>query len=312
MSGLNPFGETSDSVHAWRERFRQMEIQKNAAVATLAETKFSLEQLTEQYNELVEQYNQLSTELSDTKQELLSFRDIAKERAEKIKEFETKLNLDAMSKLQLENKELNDKIEDLLMEIARGGTTVETIKTDNSKLYNALIPLILNNYDPENTKYMDSFKNMIEVAINEGDVLLQIVAILFKYGGSGPMDRVRDLVTDKSMFNTAVDILTEEQIINKIDDEISIYIKGEDMTEVSSWSGLSGDEIVDQMKSIMKNAKIEDVNAAIENFKETLQDRGVGGTIFFQIRKLSEGINKRQITRKEAIKTIEEWRTKIK
>lgn len=316
MAGINPFGEQSDSIHAWKERYRQMEIQKNAAAQTLAETKHNLDLLTQNYNSLEVQYNNLSTELSEIRQELLSYRNIAKDRADKIQELESKLNVDALSKYKSENEELKVRVEELQMEIARGGISTDAVShtqdaPDASRLYNALIPLILHMYDNENPEHADSFKNLIEVCIDEGDVLTQIIAILYKYGGTGPIDRVREMVKDKTMFSTAVDILVEEHIINNFDNELSIYVKGEDMSDISNWKSLGKEELINQLKSIMKTGQIDEVNVAIDNFRDIITERGVGGTMMFQIRKLKEGINKRLITRKEAINTLEEWKQRI-
>ncbi|MCY3412353.1 MAG: hypothetical protein INQ03_12020 [Candidatus Heimdallarchaeota archaeon] len=312
---LNPFGNESDSVHAWKERYRQMEIQKNALSQTLAEVRLSLEQTSTSLSSLKAEHTIKLRELEEVRTELLAFREIAKERADKILSLENQMDLHSIDKLRAENKQLQEKIDDLVGELSRGvgsGDEPQASGPDASRLYNALIPLILKEYDPSNTEYADAFKNLIEVAIEEGDILTQIISILFKYGGSGPLDRVREIVKDKKMYNTALEILMDEQIINIIDDEIHIYVKGEDIGDISNWKSLTIPELIEQLISVIEKGQLEQVLQSVDIFRDILTDRGTSATtIFFEMRKLKEGLEKQRLSRKEAIETVENWRSKL-
>ena len=315
---VNPFGDSSDSVHAWREKYRQMEFEANSLRQALTEVRTQFNEISENSSQLKEINETLNNQVSELKQELLAVKQISRERAEKIDALDRQLDVNQIEKLLEENSILKSKIDDLSMQYARGGGEAKSVdnransSSGSERIFNALIPVILNEYDPENKQYKDGFKNMVEVAITDGDILTQIIAILFKYGGNGPVNRIKDMVSDKSAFDTALELLLEQKILTKSHNEIYLYSQSEDLSIASNWNTLTSDELVDLLAKVISKGSNDAVETAIDNFRDELTERGTStATLFFQIRKLKEGITKGEISRPEALKTLEEWRSKI-
>lgn len=311
---INPFGDESNSVHAWRERYKQIETQANSLRQTLTEAIMALEQKTDEYNALFEEHESTRATLSENNQELKVFRELTKERSKQIEDLEKKFDANTLAKLQIENEELKNKVEDLIGEISRGGVSqTDTSTTPNhNRLNNVLIPVILNNFDPENERYKNAFHSLVEAAIEDGNVMTKIIAILFKYGGSGPINKIKDLVPEKKNLDDAIDILVEEKLITRIDNELSIFMKASDISSIDNWDNLSLEEIIEQLILVIEKGELELVGDTLTNFRDILTDRGTSATtIFFEIRKLNEGLTKQTITRKEGVEQINAWKSKI-
>jgi hypothetical protein len=309
---VNPFGDTSESPIALQEKIKQMEFQVSTLRSVIAETKIEMEQIKNERDHLLANSQVIETELSEVKQQYQVFKQLAKERGERVGDLEASLENSQIPTLKFENERLKEKLEDAQSELARSAAVEETPEaSDCDNLYNQLIPLMLQNYDPENDRYSDAFQNLVELCINEGNVLNQVVAILVKYGGSGPRSKVRSVVKDLGNFDVALDILTEQGVIVVIDDVVQITTVGSDMTKEQNWSDLDMQELVNQMKTICDTENTTTLVKSFDIFRDILQERDVSGTIFFEIRKLKETVERGNISRKEVKEKITLWEAKL-
>ncbi len=309
---VNPFGEQSDSLIAWKERYKQLEFQLNTIKQILSETNIKLQKTTEERDYYIQEMQKLSEELSSVKRELLIFKNLAKEREDKLNRLESSTNASKLIQMQNEIDKLKEENEELHATINRGTTLQETENNDFDELMDTLLPLLLHIYDPDNEKYSDAYKNMVELSINKGNILLQVIAILIKHGGYGPIDRVKNMVHPRNQFDVAVDILKDENIVSVIDDVIKIKTLADDVSNVNNWEDMTVEEVFDNIEQIIRNESTENVTLAMDTFRDTLQDLNVPlSTMLFEIRKVKEGISKNTMTRKEAIEKVKKWRSKL-
>ena len=116
---VNPFGEESDSKIAWQQKYQQMEFQANTLRQIVAETKVKLNATTEERDMLLTNNQAMDAELSQTKQDLLIFKKLAKERAETIAKMETSMNTSEFSRMGTEIDNLRSQIAELQSDAAR-------------------------------------------------------------------------------------------------------------------------------------------------------------------------------------------------
>ena len=310
---VNPFGDSSESPIALQEKIKQLEFQVSTLRTVIAETKIEMEQVKNERDQVAQANQVMEEDLTETKQQYLVFKQLAQERGEKVSDLEALLENSQIPTLKFENERLKEKLEEAQSELARSAAVENTTDSsaDCDNLYNHLIPLMLNNYDPENDRYDDAFKNLVELCINEGNVLNQVIATLIKYGGSGPRSKVRSVVKDLGNFDVALDILTEQGVIVVIDDVVQISTAGSDMTKEQNWNDLDTQELVDQMKTICDTENTETLVKSLDIFRDILQEREVSGTIFHEIRKLRETIERGNIARKDVKAQITLWEAKL-
>lgn len=309
---VNPFGDTSNAPIALQEKIKQLDFQVNTLRSVVAETKVEMEQVKNERNQLLSSSQEMENDLSEIKHQHQIFKQLAQERGERVSELEASLENSQIPTLKFENERLKEKLEDAQSELARSAAVEETPEaSDCDNLYNHLIPLMLQNYDPENDRYSDAFKNLVELSISEGNILNQVVATLVKYGGSGPRSKVRSVIKDIGNFDVALDILTEQGVIVVIDDVVQITTVGSDMTKEQNWNDLDMQELVNQMKTICDTENTDTLVKSLNIFRDILQEREVSGTIFHEIRKLGETIERGNISRKDVKAQITLWEAKL-
>ena len=310
---VNPFGDTSESPIALQEKIKQLDFQVNTLRSVIAETKIEMEGIKNERDQLLSNNQVMENDLSETKQQNQVFKQLSKERGERVADLEAALENSQIPTLKFENERLKEKLEDAQSELARSAVVEDSTEgsSDCDNLYNQLIPLMLHNYDPDNARYSDAYKNMVELCINEGNVLNQVVAILVKYGGAGPRTKVRSVVKDLGNFDVALDILTEQGVIVVIDDVVQITTVGSDMTKEQNWNDLDMQGLVDQMKTICDTENTDTLGKSLDIFRDILQEREVSGTIFHEIRKLKETLERGNISRKDVKAQITLWEGKL-
>lgn len=307
---VNPFGTEPDSVFAWKERHKQVEYEKSLLQQRVNQIKAELDSIKQLYNELRDTYQTLEVSLSQTKQELLAMHQVAKERQRQITDYEKSIDAESVDRLKRENEKMKNQLEEHQMRAARGAAEPTSQKT-SSNLSGVITPVMLKEFDPENPRYKDAYVNLVEVAIREGDILEKIIGILVKYGGNGPIKKIEELVSD-SEFKVGIEVLTDEKIVKVVDNTIYLSNSSDMIVLQDSWDNLETDDLFAQLKKIIEKDPMDDVVIAIGKFRDALQERDVPvTTMLFQIRKMMEGMEKRSMTRTEALKQVNEWYEKI-
>ncbi|MHA2252987.1 MAG: hypothetical protein ACXAD7_21670 [Candidatus Kariarchaeaceae archaeon] len=299
---VNPFGE-SDTAFAWKERFKQQEFQTQTLQKRVSELKFEFDQLTEMYNQQMQVYEATKEELSKTRQELLAMARVAADRKESLDELERTLETTAVTRLKDENEKLRMTIDNLQSELTRSGGAPEV----SAGLSTSLTPLMLREFDPENARYTSAFMDLVESVIKEGDTFQKIIGILIKHGGRGPKDKLGEVIGHNEL-SLALEMLEEEKILKVIDNSIMLTTSEDTGTKRLNWDELTLEDVFAEMKGIFENQTEDQVIKGLDSFRDTLQEREIPvAKIFFEIRKLSEAFSKGRITRKEALKQIDDW-----
>lgn len=310
---VNPFGNEPDSIFAWKERHKQSEYEKILLQQRVTQIHSELDSIKQLYNELRDTYQSVDDSLSQTKQELLAMHNVAKDRQKQISDFEKSVDLDSVDRLNRENAKMKDQLEEYQMRAARRTTEPASKATANkaSNLSGVITAVMLNNFDSENPRYKDAYVNLVEAAIRDGDILEKIIGILIKYGGNGPVKKIEELVRD-SEFKSGIEALMEEKIIKMVDETLYLSNSSDMIVLLDSWDNLDNNELFDQLKKIIEKDPMDDVVLAIGKFRDALQERNIPmSTMLFQIRKMMEGMEKRSLTRTEALKLVNEWHQKI-
>lgn len=310
---VNPFGNEPDSIFAWKERHKQSEYEKNLLQQRVTQIHSELDSIKELYNELRDTYQSLEDSLSQSKQELLAMHTVAKDRQKQISVFEKSVDIDSVERLKRENAKMKDQLEEHQMRAARGSVEPSPQASSNkgSDISGVITAVMLNDFDPENPRYKNAYVNLVESAIKDGDILEKIIAILIKYGGNGPVKKIEELVSD-SEFLMGIEALMEKKIVKLVDNTLYLSNSADMIVLQNSWDNLDNNELFDQLKKIIEKDPMDDVVIAIGKFRDALQERNIPmSTMLFQIRKMMEGMEKRSMTRTEALKLVNEWHQKI-
>lgn len=301
---VNPFGEDeSESVFAWKERFKQQQFQSQTLQQRVAELKLQLDQLQQSFQNQTQQLELTQTELSQTKQELLLMSNVAKERITTINDLEKTINTSNIVKLREDNAKLTNQLENLQGQLARGNVEPEI----TAGITTSLTPLMLRENDPDNPRYQNAFVNLVEIIIEEGDTFQKIIGLLIKHGGSGPINNIKGAINSPE-FSVAVEMLIEENILKKVDDQIMITTAGDFSAPKEKWAELELSEVFELLKTNMEKQSNDEIFKSLDKFRDTLQEREIpAAKIFFEIRKMSENINHGNLTRNDAIKQIDNW-----
>lgn len=295
-----------DSVFAWKERFKQQEYQTQTLQSRVSELKNQIDQLTEQSQKQALENETYQLELSKTKQELLEHTKIAQERQDRLTELENSMETAAMSKLRRQNEELSRELDNLQGQMLRGAGEEIAVR-----LATTLTPLMLREFDPQNSRYENAFVQLVEAVIDEGDTFQKIIGTLIKYGGSGPISQLENAINNPE-FPVALEMLVEEKILKVVEDHIMIASSGELVVPKEKWAEMELSDVFDMLKKIMENEADSEVLKSLDLFRDTLQERELpAAKIFFEIRKMSEGIKKKTISRKETFKQIDSWWTRL-
>ncbi|MCE7735376.1 MAG: hypothetical protein GPJ54_10895 [Candidatus Heimdallarchaeota archaeon] len=313
---VNPFGNEPDSIFAWKERHKQSEYEKTLLQQRVTQIHSELESIKQLYNELRDTYQTLEDSLSQSKQELLAMHSVAKDRQNQITTFEKSVDIDSVERLKKENTKMKDQLEEYQMRAARGAAdpsprATAATASQGGNYSGVITAVMLNDFDPENPRYKEAYVRLVEAAIREGDILEKIIGILIKYGGNGPMKKIEELVRD-SGFKIGIEALIDEKIIKLVDETLYLSNSSDMIVLQNSWDNLDTDELFDQLKKIIEKDPMDDVVIAIGKFRDALQERDIPmSTMLFQIRKLMEGMEKRSMTRTEALKLVNDWHQKI-
>jgi hypothetical protein len=307
---VNPFGNEPDTVFAWKKRHEQSEYEKSLLQQRVSQLKSELDSIKQLYNELRERYQEVEDVISQTRQELLAMQNVAKERQRQIVEYEKSTDAESIERLRNENTKMKSQIEEFQMRAARGGS--DPVKQASSRKMDGVItPVMLRDFDPENPRYQSAYVNLVEAAIREGDILEKIIGTLIKYGGNGPIKKIKDVVRDNA-FDAGVETLVDEKIVKIVDDTVYLSNSSDMMVLQDSWDNLDNDELFNQLRKVIEKDAMDDVVIAIGKFRDALQERNIPvTTMLFQIRKMMEGMEKRTMTRTEALKQVDEWYMKI-
>ncbi|MFV2015842.1 MAG: hypothetical protein ACC656_10460, partial [Candidatus Heimdallarchaeota archaeon] len=204
--------------------------------------------------------------------------------------------------LKVENTKFREEIEDLQAQLARSGDQMDV----SSDLSSSLTPLMLKIFDPNSTRFDDAFDKFINSIIQSGDVFQKIIATLIIKGGSSTIENVKATVNSEE-FDDALDYLVENEIIKIVDFQLIIQTSDTLVSADKNWDELQISEVFDLMKNIMEIESDTNVIQSIDKFRDTLQEREVAGKIFFEIRKMSEAISNKSMTRQEAMEQIDDW-----
>ena len=306
---VNPFGEESDSIFAWKERYKQQQTQTHILQTRVSELKIALDSLMEKYELQTNEMIQAKEEFSQNKQELLTYKNATQEKLDQINQLERQVDQSGVERIQRENIDLKNKLEQLQAEYVRGSAVAS--EKVSAKITSTLTPLMLREFDPENEMYGNAFKDLVEAVIAEGDSIEKIIGTLIKYGGRGPLDNVKSLI-HLPEFDVALDVLIEEGIVKRIDHEIMLVTTENSILTSARWDDMTVPDLFERMKDIVENEPDKVVIDSLAKFRDVLQDKNVPmTTMLFKIRKLIEGFQKRTINRSEAVEQIEEWRIKL-
>ncbi|MCE7733977.1 MAG: hypothetical protein GPJ54_03805 [Candidatus Heimdallarchaeota archaeon] len=305
---VNPLGEESDSVFAWRERYKAKEFEVQTLQMRVGELKGLLDKSVEDYQLQNQDIVALRSELSKTKEELANITTTLSDKKGVLENLEQSLETESMATLKAENKRFREEMEDLQGQLARGGGgQIDT----SSDLSTTLTPLMLKIFDPKSTQFDDAFNKFIKSIIQSGDVFQKIIATLIDKGGSSSIEKAKATVNSDE-FDNAIDYLIENEILKIVDFQLMIQTSDTLVSPDKNWDELEISEVFDLMKNIMEQESDANVVRSIDMFRDTLQEReNVPAKIFFEIRKMSEGIANKSLTRQEGIEQIDDWLRRV-
>lgn len=304
---VNPLGEESDSVFAWRERYKAKEFEVQTLQLRVGELKSLLDKSVEDYQLQSRDIEALRSELSKTKEELANMSTSLNDKRGVLENLEQSLETESMATLKAENKRFREEMEDLQAQLARGGGQMDT----SADLSTTLTPLMLKIFDPKSTQFDDAFNKFIKSIIQSGDVFQKIIATLIDKGGSSSIEHAKATVNSDE-FDSALDYLIENEILKIVDFQLMIQTSDTLVSQDKNWDEMEISEVFDLMKNIMDQESDTNVVRSIDMFRDTLQEReGVPAKIFFEIRKMSEGISNKSLTRQDAVEQIDDWLRRV-
>ncbi len=303
----NPFGDESDTVFAWRERYKQKELEIQTLQMRVSELKNQLDQSIMENQTSKQELESARSEIIKQKEEYSRISSIINEKQDALDVLQTSLETDSMANLKSTNKNLQIQIEELQSQLARGGGGQTDFSSDLSA---TLTPLMMQVYDPNSSRFQDSFDKFVSSVSEHGDIFQKIIGTLIKYNGSSSIDIVKAKINNEE-FEAAVEILVENEILKTVDDQLMVVTSETSVSADKNWDELEISEVFDLMKNIIEVESDSNVIRSIEKFRDTLQEREVPAKIFFEIRKMSEGISGNSMTRQEALEQVEDWRRRV-
>ncbi|MHA2170116.1 MAG: hypothetical protein ACXAB7_09515 [Candidatus Kariarchaeaceae archaeon] len=299
---VNPFGDESDSIFAWKERYKQQEFQIQTLQQRITELKEQYDQLNATYQHQKKTVEMMDEANSKQKQEFLELKNIAQERLDRISHLEQNYESSVVDQLKVENARIQTELERLQGEVTRGGGP-----DISANLSTLLTPIILHEFDQNNKRYQNSFANLVEAVITDGDAFQKVIGLLVKQGGTGTISNIQRQL-DSPETSVAIEMLIEENILKHVEDRVSIVTSEDAVAPQQQWNELSLPEVFDLLKNIVANEPDDHVIVSLDSFRDTLQDREIPlAKIFFEIRKMAEGISKGTIARKDAVQQVDDW-----
>lgn len=303
----NPFGDESDTVFAWRERYKQKEFEIQTLQMRVSELKNQLDQSILDNQTSKQELESARSEIIKQKEEYSRISSIINEKQDALDVLQTSLETDAMANLRSTNKNLQIQVEELQSQLARGGGGQTDFSSDLSA---TLTPLMMQVYDPNSSRFQDSFDKFVSSVSEHGDIFQKIIGTLIKYNGSSSIDIVKAKINNEE-FEAAVEILVENEILKTVDDQLMVVTSETSVSADKNWDELEISEVFDLMKNIIEVESDSNVIRSIEKFRDTLQEREVPAKIFFEIRKMSEGLSSNSMSRSEALEQIEDWQRRV-
>jgi uncharacterized protein YukE len=246
-------------------------------------------------------------ELQSTKNELARISSILNDKQGALDNLQQSLETDSMGSLKSENQKYRQEIEELQAQLARGGGAQTD---DSSDLSKTLTPLLIKIFDPNTSQFENAYDNFVSAVSRNGDVFQKIIATLIKKGGGAPIENVKAAVSSDE-FDSALDYLIENEILKIVDHKLMIVTSDTVVSSDTNWDSMNVGEVFDTMRNVMEVESDQNVVRSIEKFRDTLQEREVPAKIFFEIRKMSEGIAAKSISRQDAVEQIDDWRRRV-
>lgn len=300
-------GEESESVFAWRERYKQKEFEVQTLQVRVSELKQLFDKSIEDFQLQTRDLEAVNNELASTKAELARISDILNNKQGVLDNLEQSLETDSMASLKSENRKFREEIEELQGQLARGGGGQADSSSELSSMF---IPLMLKLNDPKSTRFDDTYNDFLSNMVRSGDVFQKIIASIIRRGGTGSLE-IAKAAANSDQFDEALDYLVENEIIKMVDFQLSIQTSDTLVSPDKNWDEMDISEVFDLMNSIMESESDTNVVRSIEMFRDTLQEREVPAKIFFEIRKMSEGISNKSMTREDAVEQISDWRRRV-
>ncbi len=277
-------------------------------MAQVVESKSNLETLQIKFEEVSRQLQDREMELAQALQDLRLAKQTIGDKDHRISAMEAMGDPEKFAWIGQENQRLSRENEDLRSQLLRGGSAKPQSDTD-SDISAALIPLMLREFNPANPQFKDAFKNLVEVVISKGDTISRLIGVLIKYGGEGSRTNLKT-VLDTEEFDVAVEILEEAQLITIIEGVIHLASASQGMG-AGSFEDLETGDLFKAMIEIAEKQPKQVLIRNMEEFRDVLQERQIPlTTIFFEIRKTLERIDRDQIERKDVVTQIENWYSK--
>ncbi len=303
---VNPFGDESDSIFAWKERSKQQEFQIQTLQQRISELKEQYDQLNATYVHQKKTAEMMDEAISKQKQEFIEMKNIAQERQDRISHLEDNYESAVVDRLKVENERLQKELEAVQGEITRGGAP-----DISASLSTLLTPIILHEFDPNNKRYQNAFSNLVEAVITDGDAFQKVIGLLVKQGGTGTISNIQRQL-DSPETPVAIEMLIEENILKQIEDRVSIVTSEDAVAPQQKWNELALPEVFDLLKNIIDSEPDDHVIISLDSFRDTLQDREIPlAKIFFEIRKMTEAISKGTIARKDAAVQVDDWWNRV-
>jgi len=266
----------------WKQKFQEATYHIRDLQESLKTLKYQLEQAQLKIEEKSKQVSMRENELAEAHQELRDLRQ----------------NVGELEIPPSERK--NAKVRGLM------GESTDGIKIITDEFSAAVIPLILRESSPSTKRFGDAFVNLVEMIIEHGNPSAQIIAILVKYGGNGPIDKVREMIRSDD-FDDVIEQLAKQKLIAVNNGNVRILTEPVPI----NWNELPTREIFDQLLIQSKRGEINSM-AVLEEVRDILLERELPfSTFFFEVRKIIERIERDQINSEELEHQIKIWREKF-
>jgi hypothetical protein len=211
---VNPLGEESDSIFAWRERYKAKEFEVQTLQLRVSELKNQVDQSVVEFQNQARELEAARSEITKNKEEYSRISAILSEKQDALDVLKTSLETDAMANLKLTNNNLQKELEELQSQLARAGSQTDF----SSEITATLTPLMMNVFDPNNSRFQDSFDKFVNSVIEHGDTFQKVIGTLIKLDGSSSLENVKAKINNEE-FDTAVEILVENEICKIVDNQ---------------------------------------------------------------------------------------------
>lgn len=310
--------ENTDTKYAWKAKYEQA-MQHNQG----------LQQRIHELNQLIKDYEEALNKLISAKKELEDenkyFAQVLEEKEQQLKKFEGKgsfpstENEDKIADLEEKIAILQRENDLLKRELESNQTKTPLTSSSGSpelqtfplRLIEATQKMLMRELEGEDDRFRTAFIEFVEALTEVGDSETRILATLIKYGGKGPLDKVKEkTMVDQFDFHLAQ--LIRKGYLKQVEHEVMINSSIIKTVEEEDLSQFSLPELFEFLKDSIKTTEVSKAPVLLENFRDELQNRDVPATtVFFAIRKLSEAIRANKVGKKEVLEEIDIWAAKL-